>query len=315
MPVDPDAPGRSADAPAQFSLAAWRAVLARTWTRIGEDHLSMIAAGVAFYWMFSVFPGVAALIAVYGLVADPDSIRASLHAMEPLLPTDVHAILAGQVEEIIGAGTSALGITTAVSTAVALWTARTGVMALIQGLNIAYREDDEHGFLMQYVWALVLTVGLVVFAVLVLLVVVALPVVLRFSDFGVAGALLAQLTPVLVIGAAMVFGIGGLYRFGPHRSPARMRWITVGAVAATLGWVAVSLALSVYFTNFANFNRVYGSLGAIIGLMFWMWASAFVVLIGASLNAAMELQTARDTTTGPERPMGRRGAYVADHVE
>ncbi len=314
-PAQAAGPGRDAVHPRGFSRAAWRAVLGRTWTQIGEDHVSMIAAGVAFYWVFSIFPGVAALIAVYGLVADPMDIRAGLHALAPLLPADVHRILSAQVEEIIGAGTGALGLATAISIALALWTARAGVMALIQGLNIVYRQQDARGFVMQYVWALAMTLVLVAFAVVVLLVVVALPVVLRFSDMGALGALMAQMTPLLVIGVAVIFGIGGLYRYGPNRAPARRRWLTPGAVLATLGWVIVSVGLSVYFTNFANFNKVYGSLGAIIGLMFWMWASAFVVLLGASLNASMELQTARDTTTGPEKPMGRRGAHVADHVE
>jgi membrane protein len=290
-------------------------VLRRTWARIGEENLSIIAAGVAFYGMFAIFPGVAALIAVYGLVADPEDIRASLNAVAPLLPADVSGLLTSQVEEIIGAGTGALGIATLVSLALALWTARAGVMALIQGLNNDYGETDRRNFLVRYLWALVLTVALIAFAVVVLLAVVAVPVVLGFVDLGRVGALLAQVGPLAAIGAAMILVLGGLYRYGPNREPARKRWLTVGAVVATLGWVVVSLGLSIYFSNFANFNRVYGSLGAIIGLMFWMWASAFVVLLGATLNAAMELQTARDTTTGPERPMGQRGAHVADHVE
>ena len=187
-------------------------------------------------------------------------------------------------------------------------------MALIEGLNVVYREEDTRGIARQYLWALVLTVILVAFAVVVLLVVVAVPVVLRFSDLGAVGALLAQVTPLVVLGLAMIFVIGGLYRYGPHRAPARKRWVSVGAVAATAGWVVVSLGLSVYFSGFADFNKIYGSLGAIIGLMFWMYANAFIVLLGAELNASLELQTARDTTTGPEKPMGERGAYVADHV-
>jgi membrane protein len=187
-------------------------------------------------------------------------------------------------------------------------------MALIEGLNIAYRETDTRGILAQYLWALALTVVLTGFAVVVLFAVVALPVFLGFSGLGGLGAWLAQVTPLLVLGCAMVFVIGGLYRYGPHRAPARKRWVSVGAVAATAGWVLVSLALSVYVSAFADFNKTYGSLGAIVGLMFWMYFSVFVVLLGAELNASMELQTERDTTTGPPRPMGQRGAFVADHV-
>jgi membrane protein len=282
--------------------------------RIGHDHLSIIAAGVAFYCVFAIVPGVAALIAVYGLVADPADIQASLQAARPLLPPDVYAMIEAQVVEILAAGSSALGLTTVVSIFVALWLARAGVMALIEGLNIVYQEKDERGFIQQYLWALLLTLLLVVFAVVVLLAVVAVPVVLRFSDLGALGFFLAQATPLVALGLAMVFVIGGLYRYGPHRAPARKRWVTVGAVTATIGWGVVSLGLSVYMSGFADFNKTYGSLGAIIALMFWMYASVLVVLLGAELNAALELQTARDTTTGPEKPMGERGAYVADHV-
>ena len=126
--------------------------------------------------------------------------------------------------------------------------------------------------------------------------------------------MLAQVAPLAVLGFASVFVIGGLYRYGPHRALARKRWLTPGAIVATVGWVAISLALSVYVSRFADFNNTYGSLGAIVGLMFWLYASTFVVLIGAELNAEMELETERDTTTGRVRPMGERGAYVADNV-
>jgi membrane protein len=306
--------GRGATRPSRFSLTAWRRVLARVWDRVGHDHLSIIAAGVAFYGVLSIFPAVAALIAIYGLVADPADINQSLAALEPVLPRDVYTMIEGQVEQIITAGTGALGVATLVSIVLALWTARAGVMALIEGLNIAYRETDTRGILAQYFWALALTVVLTGFAVVVLFAVVALPVFLGFSGLGGLGAWLAQVTPLLVLGCAMVFVIGGIYRYGPHRAPARKRWVSVGAVAATAGWVLVSLALSVYVSGFADFNKTYGSLGAIVGLMFWMYASVFVVLLGAELNASMELQTERDTTTGPPRPMGQRGAFVADHV-
>ena len=307
--------GRRSVHPGGFGWPAWRRVFMRTFSDISKHHLSIVAAGIAFYGVFSIFPGIAALIAVYGLVFDPSDIRASLDAVAPLLPNDVSQILNDQVEAIIGAGTGALGFATLISIGLALWSARLAVMALIEGLNIVYGEVDQRNIVVQYLWALALTLVLIVFAVVVLFAVVALPVVLGFLELGGLGGLLARIGPLIVIGGAMVFVIGALYRYGPHRAPARKRWVTVGAVAATIGWVIVSLGLSIYFTNFANFNAVYGSLGAVIGLMFWMWASAFVVLLGASLNAAMELQTERDTTTGPERPMGQRGAYVADNID
>ena len=141
-----------------------------------------------------------------------------------------------------------------------------------------------------------------------------IPAALSFTDIGQAGRFLARAFPLLVVGIAIVFVIGALYRYGPRRAPARKRWISIGALLATVGWLLVSLALSAYFARFPDFNRTYGSLGAVVGLLFWVYASAFVVLLGAELNAQLELQTERDTTTGRPRPMGQRGAYVADHV-
>ncbi|MFO1143941.1 MAG: YihY/virulence factor BrkB family protein [Amaricoccus sp.] len=293
---------------------AWGAVFRRVWNGITEHHLSIIAAGVAFFAVLAMFPAIAALIAVYGLVADPHQVYATLASVKPLLPVDVFDLLATQVNAVVAAPQAKLGIASLVSFALLLWSARAGVTALIEGLNVVYREIDERSLLAQYLISLALTFVLIVGVVVALLAVVAVPAILAFTDVGAVGDFLARWVPLLILGVAVVFVIGALYRYGPHRAFARKRWITVGAVVATLGWLAVSLALSAYFSSFPNFNRTYGSLGAIAGLLFWLYASAFVVLLGAELNAALELQTAHDTTTGRPRPMGERGAYVADHV-
>jgi membrane protein len=314
MASDSGGIGRQATTPGHFPARAWWRVLLRVWAGIGRDHLSIIAAGVAFFGVLAIFPAIAALIALYGLVADPAEISASLHALRPLLPHDVHGMIAGQVSMLAAAGQGKLTLASLISLALALWSARAGVTALIEGLNIAYRETDQRSIVAQYLLSLVLTLMLIAIAIVALLAVVAVPAVLHFSDIGRLGALLAQVTPLLILGVAVVFVIGALYRYGPSRALARKRWVTWGAVVATIAWVIVSLALSIYIGRFADFNRTYGSLGAIVGLLFWLYASAFVVLLGAELNAAMELQTEKDTTTGEPRPMGERGAYVADHV-
>ena len=300
--------------PADFPARSWRRVFGRVWLGIGRDHLSIIAAGVAFFGTLAIFPAIAAVIALYGLVADPAQVAESLKAARPLLPSDVFAMFEGQVAALIDARTSSLGVASLVSLALALWSARAGVTALMEGLNVVYRETDTRSLVVQYLLSLALTLLLVVIAIVALLAVVAVPTLLHFSDIGALGALLAQVTPLLILGVAVVFVIGVLYRYGPHRALARKRWVTVGAVLATVGWVIVSLGLSVYVARFADFNRTYGALGAIVGLLFWLYASAFVVLLGAEVNAETELETERDTTTGPPRPLGERGAYVADHV-
>lgn len=300
--------------PRGFSRNDWKDVLRRTWLGIGEDHLSIIAAGVAFFGVFAVFPAFAALVALYGLVADPSQVSATLEVAEPVLPPDVFTILADQVDQLVGAEQSALGIATLISFALALWSARLGVQALMEGLNVVYGETDTRNIVVQYLFSLLLTFVLILFAIVSLLAVVAVPAILRFVELGGAGAVLAQIAPPVILGFAVILVIGALYRYAPSRSPARKRWITPGAVIATVLWVTVSLGLSVYFGRFTDFNQTYGSLGAVIALMFWLYASTFVVLLGAQVNAQMELQTARDTTTGRPKPMGKRGAFVADHV-
>jgi membrane protein len=306
--------GRQAAHPAQFPARSWRRILYRIWIGIGRDHLSIIAAGVAFFCMLAFFPAIAALIALYGLLADPAQIGQTLQVLQPVLPHDVFEMLKGQIDQLTSAGRTRLGIASLISIGLTLWTSRAGVSALTEGLNVVYRETDTRNIIIQYLMSLVLTVAAMVVAIIALLAVVALPALLHFSDLGPAGRILAQVLPLSVLGFASVFAIGGLYRYGPHRARARKRWLSPGALIATAGWVAVSLALSIYVARFADFNKTYGSIGAIVGLMFWLYATAFVVLLGAELNAEMELETEKDTTTGRARPMGERGAYVADHV-
>lgn len=300
-----------------MSRRAWRQVLARVWQGIATHHLSIIAAGVAFFGILAIFPAIAALIAAYGLFADPHHVAQTLEEARPLLPGDVFTMIEGQVDSLVNAPQTQLGFASLVSFVLVLWSARAGVSALMEGMNVVYGEVDTRSIVVQYAISLALTLAVIAVTIVALLAVVAVPTVLNFTDFseiGPLGRLLAHALPLVILGATIIFVIGALYRYAPRREPARKRWITVGAVLAGFGWLLVSLALSAYFSRFPDFNRAYGSLGAIVGLLFWLYASAFVVLLGAELNAQLELQTRRDTTTGRPRPMGQRGAYVADNV-
>ena len=310
----PYAPGRDVSRPTRFNWAAWRSVLGRVYTNIGRHHLSVVAAGVAFFGVLAIFPALAALVGLYGLIANPADVMAHLDDIEPLLPPDAYGLIESQLQALLAVPEQQLGVAFLVAILLALWSARAGVSTLVEGLNIVYREIDARHIVLEFLASLALTALLVVVACAALLASVALPALLQFLDVGVLGTRLAALGPLLILGFAVVFVIGALYRYGPHRELARKRWVTPGAVAATGAWVLASYLLSFYISNFANFNKTYGSLGAIAALMFWFYGSAFVVLLGAELNAEMELQTTRDTTTGPPRPMGDRGAYVADHV-
>ena len=310
----PYAPGRNAIRPTRFGWAAWRQVLGRVYANIAHHHLSVVAAGVAFFGVLAIFPALAALVGLYGLIADPADVIASLDEIKPLLPPDAYGLIESQLQALLEVPPQQLGLAFIVAILLALWSARAGVSTLVEGLNIVYREIDTRNIVLEFLASLALTALLLAVACAALLATVALPALLQVLDVGALGTRLAALGPLLILGFAVVFVIGALYRYGPHREMARKRWVTLGAVAATVAWVLASFLLSFYIANFANFNRTYGSLGAIAALMFWFYVSAFVVLLGAELNAEMELQTARDTTTGTPRPMGERGAYVADHV-
>ncbi len=306
--------GNGATRPAEFEVRDWQRVAARIWTNIGAHSLSIIAAGIAFFGVFSIFPAIAALIALYGLVSDPAEIGYSLKQVEPFLPPDTYSILERQVTDLARTGSTTLGAASAISIGLALWSARMGVNALIRGLNIVYAENDRRNYVVQTLFSLMITLALIITAIFALLAVVAVPTVLNFLDLGPLGNLLARVAPLAILSIAVIFVIGGLYRYAPHRATARMRWVTPGALLAAFFWAVVSVGLSIYMSRFGDFNQAYGSLGAVVGLMFWLYASAFVVLLGAEVNASMELRTEHDTTTGPPQPIGERGAFVADHI-
>lgn len=307
-------PGRDARRPSEFPLPAWRAVTIRVFRNIGEHHLSVIAAGVAFFGTLSIFPALAAIVGIYGFFADRSGVLENLDEIRHFLPADAYLLIDTQARALVAVSQPRLGLASLVALFFAIWTARSSVGALIEGLDVVYREQDSRSLVWSYAVALALTMLVILIIVGALLATVAVPAVLQIVDFGPLASWLATAVPMLILGAAAVFVIGALYRYGPHRALARKRWVTLGAVLATVAWLVASLLLSLYISNFSNFNKTYGSLGAVIALMFWFYVSAFVVLLGAEVNAEMELQTRADTTTGPPQPIGRRGAYVADHV-
>ena len=259
-------PGRSASSPQAFGWSAWRRVLGRVYVNLGTHHLSIVAAGVAFFGVLAIFPALASLVALYGLVADPGDVAQNLGVVRPLLPPDAYGLLETQVRSLVEVPQQRLGFASLFALLIALWSARAGVSGLMEGLNIVYREVDARSLVVQYAISLALTALLLVVAIVALLVMVALPAALQIVDFGPLGAWLTALGPLLVLAVAVVFVIGALYRYGPHRATARKRWVSWGAVLATAVWLVASLLFSLYVANFANFNKTYGSLGAIVGV-------------------------------------------------
>ncbi|WP_296424903.1 YihY/virulence factor BrkB family protein [Yoonia sp.] len=266
-------------------LRVWR-VLRTVWKTAGEKHLGLIAAGVAFFGMFGIFPGIAAVIAIFGLVADPVVIEEQLRLMEGIIPPDAYNLLSAQITGLVNAGTGRLGWATLVSITLALWSCRAGVGALIGGLNAIAGQRMRNG-IWQMVVALLLTVALVALAIVALSAVVILPIIMAFIPLANSTAwLLEGLRWFLALGVLMT-GLSLLYRFGPARIDTRGRWITVGAFVVVIIWVAASAGLSYYLTNFASYNEVYGSIGAVIGLLLWLYVSAYLILLGAALNVAV----------------------------
>jgi len=261
----------------------WR-LLMSIWRASSARHVDLIAAGVAFYAMLAIFPAVAAIIALWGFVSDPGVIRTQLELLRSFVPEQALALLEGQVSDLIAANDSTLGWTTLVSTGAALWSTRAGVSALIRGLNATHGTRPRSG-LGSYLAAILLTAALVLVALVALAGIVVTPLVLAFLPQGGWIAPILSVSRWIVVIVVVLFGLGLIYRYGPNHEHARPAWISPGAVFALLIWAAASTGFSVYLANFGNYNQVYGSIGAVIALLMWFFISAYVVLLGAALNA------------------------------
>jgi membrane protein len=306
--------GRDADVPQDMPAAGWRDVLRRLMLDFGRDNLSLMAAGIAFYALLSFTPGLTALVALYGLVFDPTQVGTQVASLEGMIPEEARHVIAGQLTAIVQASSSKLGIGLIVSLALALWSANSATSALMSALNVVYGEQEKRSLFRYYANALALTFAFVLFGIVSLVLVAVVPAVIGLLPFGSYGKTIVDWSrwPLLIVLSAI--GLAIVYRYAPSRNEPRWSWASPGAAAATALWLIASALFSIYVGTFATYNKTYGSLGAVVVLLLWLWLSALAVLLGAELNAELEHQTARDTTRRPRKPMGRRGAYVADTV-
>lgn len=304
--------GRAARNPRQFTRKAWVDVLWRVYKAFGGDRLGATAAGVAFYVVLGVFPGISAFVSLYGLFFDPAGAREQLRFFYGVLPPDALQILGDQMTRIAGAPSPGLSLAFVFSLALALWSANGAVKALFGGLNVAYHETEKRGFIRVNLISMAFTVGGILFILTVVSAVIVAPLLL--SLFGVEGADVFSVLRWPVLLAVNILVLALVYRYGPSRATPRWRWVSWGSVAAAFSWLAASAAFSWYITSFGNYQATYGSLGAFAAFMIWTWLSVLIVLLGAELNASLEHQTAQDTTTGPFEPLGDRGALVADTI-
>jgi membrane protein len=306
--------GRAAATPTEVPAKGWKDILWRVYQEVSEDRLLAVAAGVTFYALLAIFPAIAALVSLYGLFADPGTINQHLSAMADVLPGGAIEIVGEQVTRIASKGGGTLGFAFFSGLAISLWSANAGMKAIFDALNVVYEEEEKRSFLMLNAQSLLFTLGAIAFLLLALASIIVLPIVFAFLQLGdvLGPALAIARWPLLFVMTAL--GLAVLYRYGPSREKAEWRWITPGSIFATVTWLLGSMLFSWYVASFGSYNETYGSLGAAIGFMTWIWLSSSIVLVGAEINAEAEHQTAKDTTTGPARPLGRRGARMADRV-
>lgn len=281
---------------------------------ISKHRVLALAAGMTYYSILAIFPAIAALVALYGLFSDPTSIAKHLDQAAGFLPGGAIDIAREQLTRVTSKGAQTLGATFLIGLGTSLWSANAAMKALFDTLNIVHGEEEKRGFIKLNALSLGFTIGGVAFVLAALGSIVIVPVVLEFVGLSGLGDLLVRIGRWPAMYVVLTFALAVVYRYGPDRETAKWRWITWGSAIAALLWLAVSGLFSFYATNFGKFNETYGSLGAIIGFMTWLWISAIVVLLGAEVDAEMEHQTARDTTTGSPAPIGTRGARVADTV-
>ena len=292
--------GSRAASPAQVGPRDWKTVLKRTFEEFNEDRIPSVAASSTFFILLALFPALGVFVSLYGLVGDIAGAQRQIAGLQGVLPAGGISVLSEQMTRLAATPHASLGLTFVISLVLSMWSANAGTKGVIAGLNVAYEVREHRGFIRLNLTSLVFTVGAILFAIAGMSAVVAAPQAL--SGLGLQappGADLAR-WPLLLLVAAGLLSV--LYRFAPSRPRARWRWITPGGVVAAVGWMAMSLAFSVYVGHFGHYDRTYGSLGAIVGFMTWIWLSLIVVLFGAELNSEIEDKAKGDKVPEPGRP-------------
>lgn len=306
--------GRMAETPTEIPRAGWKAALMRVKEKFDEHQVSLVAGGLTFFLLLSLFPGIGALVAIYGLVADPATIQTHLAQLEGVIPSGALGVIQSQLERLAGQQQNSLSIAFAVSLILSLWSANKGVKALFKAMNIAYEEDDERGFLKQNAVTLGFTLATILLVILALGTIVLLPAALSILPIPANLKWIVGLASPLVLALVAMAWLAGLFRFGPDRRPAKFRWLTPGAILVLVGWLVASLAFSLYASQVKDFSATYGSFASIIVFLMWVWIMMMVLVTGGELNAQLEHQTAKDTTVGKPREPGERRATLADQI-
>lgn len=311
-PAEGRTAGADATSPSEIPPRGWWNVLRRAFAGLSSDRVLANAAAVTFYALLALFPALAALISFYGMIADPSHLAQQVQGLAGVLPGGGIDILKAQIASLTANGRAALSWGAILGLLVSLWSANAGVKAFFDALNVVYHEEEKRSFVWLTLVSFCFTLGLIAFSILSLLAIVGVPVVLSFVGLGGITDLLIRIVRWPLMLVVVAFLLACLYRYGPSRNEARWQWVSWGSALAAVLWIACSFGFSFYVSHFGSYNKTYGSLGAVVGFMTWIWISSIVVLLGGEINAELEQQTERDSTVGPEKPPGTRGAYKAD---
>jgi membrane protein len=313
-PSERELPGIHAAKPTQIPWRGWKQIVKRAWAEHKADNMPIIAGGVAFFGFLSIFPGLIALISIYGLVASPETVTQQIGDISTQLPDEAAQLIGDQLKSIAANSGRALTVGLVVSILAALWSASGGVSNLVTAVNIAYDEVETRNFLKLRALSLGLTLGAVAFVIVAFGLLAVVPAVLDALPLGIVGTILAHVVRWTLLLAMFAGSLAVLYRAAPDRDAPRFRWVSLGAVVATVLWALVSVGFSLYVDNFGSYDKTYGTIAGVIVLMLWLYLTCYLVLLGAEINSEAEHQTAKDTTKGEPEPMGSRDATMADSL-
>lgn len=306
--------GHEAEKPSDIPAAGWKEIGSRVVSQLKKDHVQIVSAGVGFYFFMAIFPIIVAALSIYGLLLDPVQIRQHVDDLAQLLPREALGIIESVMEPLISKDSQTLGWGLLFSVLLSLWSANKGTNALFEGINIAYNEEDNRSYFKRTGMTLSFTLGGIVLGLVSILVVILFPALIDQVNLGSTIEMVLGWLRWLVLAAIIVFALGLLYKKAPDRDNPEVKWISWGSVIATVLWILGSLLFSWYVNNFGSYDDMYGSFASVIIMLLWLFLTSFIILLGAEINSEMEHQTSKDTTVGPDEPLGERGGYHADHV-
>lgn len=307
-----DARGRHGSGAGEIQRKGWWDILLRVKNEQSKDNLSIVGAGVAFYWFLAAFPALAAAVSIYGLAADPEQLQRQIESLSKVMPQQAFQLLQDQLDTLVQHSGGALGLGMIVGILLTIWSANKGMKAMVTALNIVYNEAESRGFIKLNAVSLLLTFCAIIFGLMAISLVIAVPALMGMLNLPATIQVLFIYLRWPLLGIFLIFGLAAAYHFCPDRDNPKWRWISWGSVTATFLWLLVSILFSVYVANFGSYSKTYGSMGAVVILLMWLYLSAYIILLGAELNAETEHQTQKDSTVGRPQPMGLRDAYVAD---